>query len=347
MRVISGRDNLQLSPTPRAVAVGGFDGFHVGHQYLLTHLCGLAWERGFESSLLTFEPIPAEYFAPPGGPPKRLTTREERVTLAAALCCDLMVILDFDAAMAAESARDFCREILVEKLNVKLLMASSTHTLGHERAGLDQIAELGRELGFEVVAAPILSLGDLRVSSTEVRRLLAEGHVEETAALLGRRYHFSGRVVSGRGIGRELGFPTANLAPPANKILPADAVYAGLAVVEEGPAELVGRLWPAAVSLGNAPTYGLTERLVEAHLLTAEALELSGTTLRLEFVRRLRWQQKFATPEALQAQIAQDVSETQRLCAAHLASAAVTAARMCPTPTLPGCAGRPEATDTP
>lgn len=338
MQVVEGLGNLNLPPIPRAVAVGAFDGFHLGHQYLLTQLCGIAWNRGLASSLLTFEPIPAEYFAGADAPPKRLTTRDERIALAAALCCDLMVILEFGDSLVQTSAKDFCREILVQRLNVKLLMASVTHTLGHERAGLDQIRELGRELGFEVVEAPGVQLGDLRVSSSEVRRLLAEGHVEEAMGLLGRRYHVSGEVVSGRGVGRHLGFPTTNLQVPRAKILPADAVYAGLAIIERGPEALRDTVWPAAISIGTAPTYGLTERLVEAHLLTDEPLELLGCTIRLEFIRRVRWQERFASEAELKAQIARDVEEIRRLCRAGPADAPCGPGRTCLAPSFPGCA---------
>lgn len=338
MRVVDGLENLYLPPTPRAVAVGAFDGFHLGHQYLLTQLCGIAWNRGLASSLLTFEPIPAEYFAGADAPPKRLTTRDERIALAAALCCDLMVILQFDDSLVQKSARDFCREILVDRMNVKLLMASATHTLGHDRADLARISQLGRELGFQVLEAPGLQLGDLRVSSSEIRRLLAAGHVEETMGLLGRRYHVSGQVVSGRGVGHGLGFPTANLRVPPAKILPADAVYAGLAIIERGPDALRDTVWPAAISIGNAPTYGLTERLVEAHLLTDEPLELLGCTMRLEFIRRVRWQQRFASATELRAQIARDVEEVRRLSRAGPADTPSGPGRTCLAPSFPGCA---------
>lgn len=344
MQVIEGLENLQLPDQPHAVAVGGFDGFHVGHQYLLTQLCSLAAGRGYVSSVLTFEPLPSEYFAGPTAPPRRLTTHDERIALAAALCCDLMVILRFEASLARLTAREFCRDVLVGRLNTRLVMASRNHHLGSDRADLAQLAALGAELGFEVVAAPVLQLGDLRVSSSEVRRLLAEAHVEEVAGLLGRRYHLSGTVVAGRGLGRGLGFPTANLQPAPGKLLPADAVYAGLAALETVDSEGL-QVWPAAISIGSAPTLGGTERLVEAHLITDAAPNLYGQVLRLEFVRRLRFQQHFPSAEALQDQIAQDVAETRRLCAelAHPGEL-FGPGRVCLPPTLPGCL-TPPATD--
>jgi riboflavin kinase/FMN adenylyltransferase len=317
------RDNLNQLPSPgaaRAVCVGGFDGFHLGHQYLLTQLCGLAWSRGLLSTIVTFEPLPAEYFAGPQGPPRRLTTRSERIELAAALCCDLMMILPFDEQLAQLSAAEFCQQVLAEKLNTRLLMASATHTIGRDKAGLKQLQQLGSQLGFEVVIAPTLQLGETRVSSTEIRRLLAEGHAEESAGLLGRRYRLSGTVITGRGVGTGLGFPTANLQIPAGKLLPADGVYAGLAtLLDTGRAPATP--WPAAISIGTAPTFNLSERLVEAHLLTNESLEIVGQTLQLEFVRRLRFQQKFSDVASLSRQIEADVKEVRQLTQCLLATA--------------------------
>lgn len=335
MYVIEGLDNLQLPDEPRAVCVGGFDGFHLGHQYLLTQLCGLAWSRGLRSTILTFEPIPAEYFAGPEAPPRRLTTREERIALATALCCDLMVILPFNAALVSLPAEQFCREVLVERLHTRLLMASETHTIGRDRADLSALRKLGDKLGFEVMIAPVLQLGQTRVSSTEIRRLLAEGHAEESAGLLGRRYSLTGTVVTGRGLGTGLGFPTANLQVPAGKLLPADAVYAGLAQDLSVPSHSA-RTIPAAISIGNAPTFDLQERLVEAYLLTDEPLDLVGHTLRLEFVRRLRFQEKFPDSAALSRQIAADVAEVRQLTGCLLSTAEVS----CPSPPPPAVADK-------
>lgn len=313
MQVIEGLDNLNLPEQPRGVCVGAFDGFHVGHQYLLSQLCALSAERGYQSAVVTFEPIPSEYFSPPDSPPRRLITRGERITLAASLCCELMAILRFDEALMHWDARTFVQEVLVKRLQTRLLLASGTHTMGSDRAGIERITALCQEFGIEVHHSPILQLGALKVSSSEIRTLLWEGRVEEASGLLGRHYSLSGRVESGRGLGRTLGFPTANLTLPPEKLLPADGVYAALAF-DESAAER-GQTCPAAVSIGTAPTFALNERLIEAHLLTDETPELVGHTLRLDFIRRLRGQQKFADVEALTRQIALDVEHTRTLAA--------------------------------
>ena len=312
MEVIEGLGNLSLPHRPRGICVGAFDGFHVGHQYLLSQLCAMSAERGYQSAIVTFEPIPSQYFSPPGSPPRRLITLEERIALATSLCCDLMVILDFNDELMRWDARMFVQEVLVNRLDAKLLIASGTHTLGFDRAGLDRITMVCREFGIDVHNSPILQLGDLKVSSTEIRQLLWQGRVEEASSLLGRHYSLSGTVVGGRGVGRQLGYPTANLALPPDKLVPSDGVYAGLAFddsTDNGRREA----YPAAISIGEAPTYELNQRLIEAHLLTEDPINLLGHTLSLELIRRLRSQQKFENPEALSHQIALDVEQTRSL----------------------------------
>jgi riboflavin kinase/FMN adenylyltransferase len=226
-----------------------------------------------------------------------------------------MAILRFNDDLVRWEARTFVEEILVKRLSAKLLIASGSHTIGFDRAGLDRITVVCREFGIEVYNSPILQLGELKVSSTEIRRLLWEGRVEEAAGLLGRHYSMAGTVISGRGQGRQLGYPTANLTFPPDKLIPADGVYAAVAYDETDTARQASP-FPAAVSIGNAPTFGLENRLVEAHLLTD--LSLVGHTLRLDFIRRLRGQQKFAGEEELSRQIALDVEQTRHLAATVL-----------------------------
>ncbi|MGE5530864.1 MAG: adenylyltransferase/cytidyltransferase family protein, partial [Bacteroidota bacterium] len=140
MQVIEGLENLRVPEQPCGICVGAFDGFHVGHQYLLSQLCALSADRGYESAVVTFEPIPSQYFLPPGSPPRRLITREERIALAASLCCDMMAILQFNDELMRWDARTFVQEVLVKRLNARLLIASGAHTMGFDRAGLDRIS---------------------------------------------------------------------------------------------------------------------------------------------------------------------------------------------------------------
>jgi len=250
MQVFRGLDNLQPGARPRAVCVGAFDGFHIGHQYLLSRVCALARERDLDSGIVTFEPPPTQFFAPAGEPPRRLITLEERIALAAALCCDMMAILDFNAALAAWPAERFIAEVLAAGLGVRLLVAAATHTMGHDRADIGRITELCRAHGIEVEQPPVMQLEQLQVSSSAIREALWEGRVETANTMLGRHYSFAGPVVAGRGLGRELGFPTANIAPPAEKLVPKDGVYAGLVTDETPGREL--QSWPAAISIGSA-----------------------------------------------------------------------------------------------
>jgi len=312
MLILEGLDNLQRSGRPRAVCVGAFDGFHLGHQYLLNRACALARERDYESGMVTFEPIPAEFFAPVGAPPKRLVTRQERIALAASLCCDMMAILEFNLELSAWSADLFIDRVLAAGLNVRLLIASSTHTMGHDRADIEAITALCARHGIEVLQPPMLQLEELRVSSTEIREELWQGRVEEATTMLGRHYSFAGPVTAGRGVGATLGFPTANVQMPPEKLIPKSGVYAALASDETPGVER--RSWPTAVFIGAAVTFGLEHPIVEAHLIAEEPLELVDHTLRIELVRYLREQNAFASPEALARQIAEDVEHTRRLC---------------------------------
>lgn len=333
MHVIEGLGNLDRAPRACGVCVGAFDGLHVGHQYLLSQLCALSAERGYRSAIVTFEPIPSQYFAPPDSPPRRLVTRDERIALAASLCCELMLILHFDETLRRWDARSFVEQVLVQRLEARLLVASGTHTLGFDQVGPERLPALCAQFGLEVHHSPVLQLGDLEVSSSEIRRLLWEGRAEQAAGLLGRHYSLTGEVVSGRGVGTQLGFPTANLRLPPEKLVPADGVYAGLACAEApgGGAGGAQQRCAAAISIGTAPTFGLADRLIEAHLLGEVPPDLVGRPLRLEFLRRLRGQRKFADAGALARQIALDVQQTQALAAALLPEAGGSR-RSCPLP---------------
>jgi riboflavin kinase/FMN adenylyltransferase len=157
-----------------------------------------------------------------------------------------------------------------------------------------------------------MQLADLRISSSAIRQALWEGHVEQAANMLGRHYSFAGQVSPGRGIGRELGFPTANVDPPAEKLIPKEGVYAGLATDETPGA--VPQAWSAAIAIGPAPTFDLEGTTIEAHLLADGVPDLTGHVLRLEFVQYLREQRKFGNAAELAQQIARDVQQTRELC---------------------------------
>ena len=294
----------------RVVVMGAFDGLHIGHQYLIRRTCAEATERGIEGTVLTFEPVPQEAFAPPGSPGMRLTTADERCDLLRRLCVDRAVIAPFDTDLQAMTAEQFARDILAQRLQTRVLVAAENHHFGHgQGAGIEKIRSLGETYGFELIVLPLLKQDGTRVSSTAIRQYLWDAHAEEAAALLGRNYSLRGTVVTGKGVGRSLGFPTANVAPPPNKLVPGPAVYSALA---SGRA-LVDQLGsgavpcPAAVNVGPQPTFGRSNSTVEAHLLTDQPLELVGETIELSFMRRLRPVEKFVSIDDLKVQIRRDV----------------------------------------
>jgi riboflavin kinase / FMN adenylyltransferase len=310
MRLYDGLDDPALRRTERVLAVGAFDGVHRGHQRLLGHVCRTAADYGAESAIMTLEPIPAQVFRAPDTAGLRLTLEAERGREMARHCVESVIVARFDPHLQSLGALEFARDVLVGRLGVTVLVASKTHTFGRNaEADVQRIAEMGMELGFEVhVLPPILVEGQL-VSSSQVRRSLWEGEVAEAARLLGRPYDLAGDVVSGRGVGTGLGFPTANLAPAPEKLVPGDGVYACAGRLEAHD-QAPGPWLPAAVSIGSTPTLGSAAgRLIEAHLLSGDPGDLHGRAVRLLFLQRLRGQVKFPDTAALAAQIGRDVAQ--------------------------------------
>jgi riboflavin kinase/FMN adenylyltransferase len=296
----------------RAVAIGAFDGVHLGHQALLRLVHDLACARELSSTVLTFDRHPAEVVRP-GSAPKLLTTLDQKLELLDATgAVDECLVLAFDEARSKEPAEDFVSEVLAGVLGARLVVVGDDFHFGYRRHGdVPLLKRMGAELGFEVlgyglVASPVsadVPDGGVPYSSTQARALLVRGDVEQAAAILGRPHEVRGRVERGDRRGRELGFPTANVGVPERVCLPSDGVYAGSYLGEDGVE------WPAAISLGRRPTFyaesGLL--LLEAHLLDFDG-DLYGQAAHVRFRRRLRGQQRFDTVEALIAQMALDVA---------------------------------------
>ncbi|MFO7945338.1 MAG: riboflavin biosynthesis protein RibF [Armatimonadota bacterium] len=314
MQVTYGLDDAP-DGVQRVVTVGAFDGLHIGHQYLIRRTAAEAATRGMESAVLTFEPIPHEFFSSPGHRRVRLTTRDERIELMSDIGVDHLVFAEFTEALSQLSADEFARDVLHEKLNVSVLVASRNHHLGASaEADIDDIRQLGRQYGFDLLVTPLVSLDGVRISSTQIRQHLNEGNVSQAAALLGRCYGLGGEVVTGHGRGRTLGYPTANIAPPANKVIPAQGVYAafvdgaGVACAANGRP----RPCPAAVHIGPQPTFDDPEPTIEVFIHTDKPLDLAGSHLDIRLVRRLRDIKDFDTPEDLSEQIGRDVKAIRR-----------------------------------
>jgi len=299
-------DNLAQAATEREVilSIGAFDGVHLGHQYLIKHLVQRAKETESLSTVITFYPHPRMVLYPEE-PILYLTTLQEKSSLLEELGLDLLVVLPFTLELARTSARDFIRSIC-DHLRIRELWVASGFALGHNREGdVAYLRQLGRQMGFDIVVLEPLRLGGEVVSSSRIRSLVMEGKVEEAARLLGRYPSLIGRVVVGAQRGKRMGFPTANLAVDKDQLIPANGVYA--VRVHMGAENHDG-----VANIGVRPTFDGGARTVEAHILDLEG-ELYGTELRLEFVKRLRPERRYASVDQLIAQIKQDVEEARAI----------------------------------
>jgi riboflavin kinase/FMN adenylyltransferase len=279
---------------PRTVALGTFDGVHLGHREVL---------RGADA-VVTFDPHPMTVLAP-GRVPPQLTTMARKAELIGTLGIDELVLVPFDRDTADQSAEDFVTAVLIGRLDARGVRVGENFRFGREARGT--AAMLQADPRFETTVVPVLRAEGDTVSSTRVRELVARGAVDEAAELLGAPFALCGPVEHGEKRGRELGYPTANLLPPPGHALPAHGVYACRANLADG------RVRSAAVSIGIRPQFeSVLGVLVEAYLLDFEG-DLYGQDLELEFLHRLRGEQRFDGIDELIAQIERDVDDTRRL----------------------------------
>lgn len=294
-----------------AVAIGNFDGVHLGHQRLLALAREGAARRGTEAVLLTFDPHPARVLRPSMAPPV-LTPLPRKLELAAALGMDAAVVQPFDHAWAATTAAAFVERDLVGTLGAADVVVGYDFTAGHERARVEALRGLLGARGVELhVVEPVTSDG-LTVSSTKIREFLLEGNVEAAAVLLTRPHDVDGAVERGAGRGRVIGFPTANLRTEA--MLPANGVYAvrvlvGIGVAEGGVTEARDATgYDGVCNVGVKPTVQESGPVgAEAHLFDFHGRDLNGQRIRVAFAQRLRDERRFPSVEALREQIAKDV----------------------------------------
>lgn len=307
MELIRGKHNLRPEHRGSAVTIGNFDGLHLGHRAVLGGLIEAARARGLPTVVMSFEPTPREYFMGAAAPPRLARFREKYQALTAQ-GVDRLFSVRFDAAMAALPPEDFIREYLVDGLGTRYLVIGDDFRFGRDRAGdFDTLRAAGERYGFEVADTPTCMVDGMRVSSTAVRQALAQGDLGLATRLLGRHYGMSGRVIEGRRRGRELGFPTANLRP-GRRVLPVTGVFA---VLVRGVAD---QPWPAVANLGIRPTVDGTEPLLEVHLFDFGG-DLYGRRITVDFVARLRDEQRFADLDALAAQMQRDAAQARRILA--------------------------------
>ena len=295
-----------------AVTIGVFDGVHLGHQRLVSRLKDAAERRGLTAVVLTFRNHPASALRA-GFEPRYLTMPDERARLLQEAGADQVILATFDLDLSKLGAKAFAG-LLQESLDMRTLVAGPDFAMGHNReGGVPVIKKLGEEMGFTLeIVEPLVGPGGEIVRSTAVRTAVSQGDMERAAALLGRLYSIAGAVVKGHGRGGPLGFPTANLHSPPDRLTPRDGIYAAWV-------EIDGARYMSASSIGERPTFPGAGRSMEAFVLDFDG-DLYGKELRLEFVRRLRGEEKYDTVEQLQAQVHRDIGETRRVLGARSAA---------------------------
>ena len=290
------------------VTIGFFDGVHLGHRRVIRRAVDLAHEVGARSVVLTFTPHPGEVVRP-GSHPPLLTTPGHRAELMESLGVDAVLVLPFTVELSKLTPDEFVHHVLVERLRTVGVVVGENFRFGHKAAGtLVTLVELGGRYGFTAqgvgLAAP--EAGQPRFSSTDVRRMVLDGQVATAARQLGRPHRVEGVVVRGAQRGREMGFPTANVDSPPHTAIPADGVYAGYLVVDGAPL-------PAAISVGTNPTFDGSARTVEAYAIGYTDLELYGKYVAVDFLARIRGQEKFDSMESLIKRMDQDVLDARQL----------------------------------
>jgi riboflavin kinase/FMN adenylyltransferase len=289
------------------VAIGVFDGLHRGHGLILERALARARPRGARCIVVSFDPHPDVVLSPSFKALPPLTPLPEKHERLAALGIAELDVLPFTRELAALGPEAFVDSQLVERHHPFALVVGENFALGHRRAGdVQRLREIGRTRGFEVEAVPLVEIDGAPVSSTRIRALLGEGRVAEAARLLGRRYALSGAVVHGDGIGRTLGFPTANLRLHEERVVPTDGIYAVWTRIAGGPERRAG-----AMSVGVRPTFGGQVRTLEVFVLDWSG-ELPGLELEVEFADWIRPERKFPSREALIAAMEEDVAEVRR-----------------------------------
>jgi riboflavin kinase/FMN adenylyltransferase len=306
---LAGLDALSPPTNGSVVTIGTFDGVHLGHRALIAKTMEEAGTLNASSVALTWDRHPNTTLRPDRTPPL-LTSAPRKIELLEGTGLDVVAVIPFDIELSRWSPERFVEDVLVGGLGARSIFVGEDWRFGHKAEGtVGLLEEMGVDLGFVVHGAPLVEVGGLPVSSSRTRKEVEAGEMAEARVLLGRPFDLDGLVEHGDHRGKDLGFPTANLAVEPTLIEPRLGVYAGIARTGD-------RSVPAAINVGVNPTFGgedgVTPRRVEAYLLDFEG-DLYGDTLRLEFWQRLRDEEKFESVDDLIAQMARDVARTREL----------------------------------
>lgn len=299
MEIFRHIEDPRLSVSGSVVTLGNFDGIHLGHQALIRSIVEAGKRLASLSVVLTFEPHPLKVLAPDRAP-KLILTHKDKMRLFQSLGVDIVVIQTFDAAFANVEAEDFVRTFVVERLKTKEIWVGRDLRFGKGRKGsVNDLIRWGNAFGFTVGTIEPIVVEGIRVSSSRIRELVEQGRVDEAMPLLGRYHFISGKVAGGRRRGRDLGFPTANIAS-RNEVLPLDGIYATLLQIRDKQLLSVS-------SIGMNPTFGEGPRTIESFILDFDH-DIYSESVKLSFVKRIREEKKFDSVDQLVAQMDRDVS---------------------------------------
>jgi len=304
-------DTIHFPDDPRpswlvhpVIALGNFDGLHRGHLKIIERVKRGAAEHGGTPMAMTFDPHPPRVVRPDKAPPL-LMTKEQRIEALHRAGVQCVAVVRFTKELSQWDADTFVRKVLVDWLRVSEVWVGANFLFGHDRTGTFSVLRgLGQFYGFRADKIDPVRYKDFVVSSTRIRRLVAEARMDEAAALLGRAYYLDGTIVEGKRRGRELGFPTANLETQ-NELLPPNGVYATIMTID-------GVVHGGVTNIGMRPTFGETTPTIETHVLDYSG-DLYGQTVRLAFVQRLRDERRFEDVDALRTQIDADKRRAERL----------------------------------
>lgn len=302
MRLFHGTDNAEIQ-RPTVLTLGVFDGLHLGHQLIMTTVVERARALGVVPTAITFDPHPRAVLHPQSSPPL-LQTLDQKVEGFGVLGIEQTIVIRFTEEFSKIPAEDFLRDAVMDRLHAKEVYLGRGFAFGHERRGnIELLCKVSNELGFVAGEVPEVCLRGQRVSSSQIRKLLAQGKVNLARRMLGRPYGVEGRVERGDERGHRLGFPTANLRPQ-NRVIPANGVYVTGTLID-------GHWRRSVTNVGTRPTFETgSEPSVETFVMNWDG-DLYGDVIRVRFLYRLRNEQKFNSVEALKAQITKDVDRAQ------------------------------------
>jgi riboflavin kinase/FMN adenylyltransferase len=305
MDVIIGSENIPDSLKGAVVTIGNFDGVHLGHQHLFGHLITEARKKQRPAVVISFEPHPKMILHPERRPFYLITSQEEKTRLLASLGIDALILIPFSLDYARTTAKEFVHSILWEKLRIGKIIIGHDYTFGQGKEGnAALLTTLGGRLGFEVEVMNAFQIGNLTISSTQIRRALLDGDLRAAASLLGRFYNLSGEVIHGKHRGAELGFPTANIRPDKEP-MPPRGVYAVHILLE-------GNRHRGVLNIGFNPTFADEQLSIEVHLFDFNE-NIYGKTIDVLFVERLRDEIRFAGPGELITQVNQDIAQAREI----------------------------------